>query len=140
MSEDDNLSRTHFTLYDFNSVLPVLDWSNPQYVSGSNHKRQTYAYDTYGNIKTITTIVDGLVTNTQTLAPSPSTNRLTNAGTTYDESGNLTAWPTWSYTYDGLDMMLTHNNGRPATPGLAFKAAGSTESVTPRRHTGIFGS
>jgi RHS repeat-associated protein len=82
-----------------------------EYVSGSNHKRQTYAYDTYGNLKTITTIVDGLVTNTQTLAPSPSTNRLTNAGTTYDESGNLTAWPTWSYTHDGLDMMLTHNNG-----------------------------
>jgi RHS repeat-associated protein len=88
-----------------------------EYVSSLNHKRQTYAYDTYGNMKTITTIVDGSTSNTQTLSPSASTNRLFNTGTAYDESGNMTAFGgesgtvIWSYTYDGLDMMQSHNNG-----------------------------
>jgi YD repeat-containing protein len=65
--------------YRYDHVSRLME-GTAQYVSGSNHKRQTYTYDTYGNMKTITTIENGSTAYTETLVPGASTNRLMNLG------------------------------------------------------------
>ena len=44
------------------------------------------------------------------MSPSTTTNRLTTSAT-YDDSGNQTAWGSWLYGFDGLNMMQSNNNG-----------------------------
>ena len=70
-------------------------------LSGST---QSYSYDNYGNLQTITT--DMSLLNTPT---SSSTNRLT-AGT-YDAAGNLTAWSGNTYEYDAFNQLARYHAG-----------------------------
>ncbi len=110
-----NIKGIGSNFYYYDLVSRVVD-GTAEYTSGSIHKRQTYGYDPYGNMKTIGTIVNGAAPTTLTLLPSSTTNRLTNSGTTYDDSGNMTAWgtsgtPIWLYGFDGLNMMQSNNNG-----------------------------
>jgi RHS repeat-associated protein len=65
---------------------------------------QSYSYDNYGNLQSITT--DMSVQNTPT---SSSTNRLT-AGT-YDAAGNLTAWSGNTYEYDAFNQLARYHSG-----------------------------
>lgn len=65
---------------------------------------QSYTYDNYGNVLSVTT--DGVLLNTPT---SSSTNRLT-AGT-YDSGGNLTSWNGNSYQYDAFNQMVRFTSG-----------------------------
>jgi len=65
---------------------------------------QSYTYDNYGNVQSVTT--DGILVNTPT---SSATNRLT-AGT-YDAGGNLTSWNGNNYQYDALNQMVRFTSG-----------------------------
>lgn len=65
---------------------------------------QTTSFDAYGNITSMTT-----AGQTRTLTTNVSTNRLSGAGMSYDEAGNLTTAAVdgfnFEYTYDGLNAM-----------------------------------
>jgi len=88
----DRLSRlTGATLYDGPSATGTA-------------RTQTYGYDVYGNLTSMTT--DGSLLN---LPASVATNRLT-AGT-YDSAGNLTNWSGNTYKYDSLSMMSGYVSG-----------------------------
>jgi RHS repeat-associated protein len=65
---------------------------------------QSYGYDNYGNLQSITT--DMSVLNTPT---SASTNRLT-AGT-YDNAGNLKTWSGNTYEYDAFNQLAHYTSG-----------------------------
>ena len=75
---------------------------------GGNQKEQDYAYDTYGNIKQITTIAG--TTQTRLTPTDWSTNRLTGTAV-YDAAGNLKAWNGAAYEYDKLNKMWHLVNG-----------------------------
>jgi YD repeat-containing protein len=70
--------------------------------------KQSYTYDNFGNLTSITTAGTGLTT----MGVNTSSNRLTavtaaGASTTtgYDQAGNMTRYGTASYTYDALNML-----------------------------------
>ncbi|HET9225497.1 MAG TPA: RHS repeat-associated core domain-containing protein [Thermoanaerobaculia bacterium] len=65
---------------------------------------QSYTYDNYGNIQSVTT--DGVLLNTPT---SAGTNRLTAGG--YDASGNLTSWNGAGYQYDAFNLLSRFTSG-----------------------------
>ncbi len=65
---------------------------------------QSYTYDNYGNLLTITT--GASTVNTPT---SASTNRLT--GGVYDGAGNLTSWNGNAYQYDAFNQMARYTSG-----------------------------
>ena len=104
-----NIKAIGSNFYYYDLVSRVVD-GTAEYTSGSIHKRQTYGYDLYGNMNRITTVVNGAQTENFLMIPSTATNRLT-TGATYDDSGNQTAWGSWLYTFDGLNMMQSNNNG-----------------------------
>jgi RHS repeat-associated protein len=73
---------------------------------GGNLKQQSYAFDAFGNLTSITT--NGLLRNTPT---SATTNRLTGA-VSYDASGNLTSWNgAATYEYDAFNQMIHMTSG-----------------------------
>jgi RHS repeat-associated protein len=59
---------------------------------------QSYTYDAYANLTSITT--DDAYWTIAVLTPS---NRI--SGAIYDSSGNMTSWGSYSYTYDQLNQM-----------------------------------
>jgi RHS repeat-associated protein len=65
---------------------------------------QSYTYDNYGNIQSITTA--GSLLNTPT---SSATNRLTAGG--YDGAGNLTSWSGNIYQYDAFSQLVRYQSG-----------------------------
>jgi RHS repeat-associated protein len=65
---------------------------------------QSYSFDAYGNIQSITT--DGSVLSTGT---SSVTNRLNSAA--YDAAGNLTSWSGNTYEYDPFDNLAHYRSG-----------------------------
>ncbi len=72
---------------------------------GGTLKQQSYAFDSYGNITSITT--NGSPRNTPT---STSTNRL--MGTVgYDSAGNATGWNGAAYQYDRFNQMTRMVSG-----------------------------
>jgi RHS repeat-associated protein len=77
-----------------------------------NGANQSYTYDGFGNILSITTKPVGTTTETTRLTPtSAATNRLTGAGTTYDGRGNLTSWNGAAYRWGALDKMWRMTSG-----------------------------
>lgn len=83
--------------YVYDTLSRVLQGNLP----GSS---QSYTYDNYGNLQTITTA--GSLVNTPT---SSSTNRLTAGG--YDAAGNLTSWSGNTYEYDAFNQMTRYHSG-----------------------------
>jgi YD repeat-containing protein len=77
-----------------------------------NSATQSYTYDGFGNIQSITTKPVGTTTETTRLTPtSAATNRLMGAGTTYDGRGNLASWNGAAYRWGALDMMWRMTSG-----------------------------
>jgi RHS repeat-associated protein len=74
---------------------------------------QSFAYDRFGNLLSVTTEREGQSPVTRTIGTSGSTNRLTVAA--YDLSGNVTSWSGRSYSYDPFNMVWqtkpTNGNG-----------------------------
>lgn len=77
--------------------------------SGGGH-HQSYTYDNYGNILTVTT--DGNTSTQLKLGVDPATNRISrttsayNVWGQYDAAGRMTSYQnTQTFTYDGLDMI-----------------------------------
>ena len=86
-------------------------------VSGTAAKgtrKQTYAYDAFGNLTEMQTVVGGVTTNTRTLDVDPQTNRIRSSGggnvvATYDVAGNETSVNSGPLRkYDPLNVMVTN--------------------------------
>jgi len=84
--------------YRYDPVSRILEGS---IVGGDG---QSYTYDVYGNLRTITTRRDG-VPQTVALGVDRSTNRL--SASAYDAAGNLLSRGGFAYSYDALSMMQT---------------------------------
>ena len=95
-----NITRTGNDRYLHDKVSRLVSGTVKQF----GNTTQSYAYDTYGSLQSITT--DGVVRATPT---SPSTNRLT--GATYDASGNVIQEGTSSYGYDAFNLMVDSTIG-----------------------------
>lgn len=97
-------------LYDKVSRLTSGDARLPSF-GGGTASNQAYAFDSFGNISSITTTIGGSMTTVNT-PTSSLTNRLNGANVTYDEAGNLTnsggASPPDGtvYQYDLLNRMI----------------------------------
>ncbi|MEP7009932.1 MAG: RHS repeat-associated core domain-containing protein [Acidobacteriota bacterium] len=78
----------------------------PTAQGGGVAQAQTYSFDNYGNINSVTT--NGVVRTTTT---SASTNRLAAGVPSYSLSGSLTAWSGNSYEYDAFDQMTRMVSG-----------------------------
>ncbi|HSL82590.1 MAG TPA: hypothetical protein VLF66_07415, partial [Thermoanaerobaculia bacterium] len=80
---------------------------------GSQEASQSYAFDRFGNLLTITTEREGQSPVTRTIGTSSATNRLSLAS--YDLSGNVTAWAGRQYRWDAFNMLTqekpTSGNG-----------------------------
>lgn len=70
---------------------------------GTRTKSQTYSYDLFGNLGSITTSVDGGIAVPRTFGIDATTNRLTVAS--YDTSGNVTSWAGNGFGYDPFNML-----------------------------------
>jgi RHS repeat-associated protein len=74
---------------------------------------QSYTYDRFGNLLSVTTEREGESDVTRTIGTSSTTNRLSVAS--YDLSGNVTAWAGRDYRYDPFNMLWqtkpTNGNG-----------------------------
>jgi RHS repeat-associated protein len=74
---------------------------------------QSFTYDRFGNLLSLTTEREGESPETRTLGTDASTNRLTVAA--YDLSGNVTSWSGREYRYDPFNMVWqtkpTNGNG-----------------------------
>jgi RHS repeat-associated protein len=74
---------------------------------------QSYTFDRFGNLLTVTTEREGESPETRTIGTSSTTNRLSVAS--YDLSGNVTAWAGRDYRYDPFNMLWqtkpTNGNG-----------------------------
>ena len=64
---------------------------------------QSYTFDRFGNLLTVTTEREGETPVTRTIGTSGSTNRLSVAS--YDLSGNVTAWAGREYRHDPFNML-----------------------------------
>jgi RHS repeat-associated protein len=64
---------------------------------------QSYTYDKFGNLLSVTTEREGESDVTRTIGTSSTTNRLSVAS--YDLSGNVTAWAGRDYRYDPFNML-----------------------------------
>jgi RHS repeat-associated protein len=64
---------------------------------------QTYTYDRFGNLLTMTTELEGQNPVTRTLTTNSATNRLSVA--TYDSSGNVMSWAGRQYRWDPFNML-----------------------------------
>jgi RHS repeat-associated protein len=94
-------SRTQTFTYD---NLNRVATGQSQATSGGNCWGQSFGYDRYANLTTITVTkcsapMLSLSINTQ--------NRITNSGFNYDAAGNMTADGTYSYTWNGENRLST---------------------------------
>jgi RHS repeat-associated protein len=71
---------------------------------------QTYSFDDYGNLQSITTQIGTATPVTRATPTSAATNRLTGS-VAYDAAGNLTSWNSATYVYDSLDQMVQMTSG-----------------------------
>lgn len=82
----------------------------------------TYTYDSRGNRLTATTT--GASTSSQSFTVNAA-NQITSPGYTFDGTGNMTADPAGTYTYNGAQQMTTVTQGGTA---YAYTYAGATQN------------
>jgi RHS repeat-associated protein len=106
-----NLKRAGDNTYVYDAVNRLREGTSEW--AGWQGKKQTYAYDPYGNITQMTTIVNGAIAATRTMAVDAATNRIVNGGNvvaTYDEAGNQTGHNgTQTYGFDPFNMMRSQS-------------------------------
>jgi RHS repeat-associated protein len=76
----------------------------PDPLGGGTQQKQTYAYDNYGNVNSITAQIGTTTATTRNTPTSASTNRLT--GAVYDAAGNMTSWNGATYEYDAFNQLV----------------------------------
>ncbi len=85
---------------------------------------RSYAHDPWGNITNLAGVTQNYATNT---SGAPATNRVigdsTGAAFGYDQAGNMTSAPGWSYAYDGANR-LNQASGPSGTSTYAFDGDG----------------
>ena len=94
--------------YRYDGVSRVLEGTVVD-ANGGTHDSQSYTFDTYGNIRSITTRVGNAAPQTVQLGVDRTTNRL--SASLYDAAGNLTSRGGFAYGYDALSMMQTMAGG-----------------------------
>lgn len=98
-----SIGTASFTYDKVNRLVTANLFDGP--TGGGNLKQQSYAFDAFGNITSITT--NGVLINTPT---STGTNRLTGS-VTYDAAGNLTGRNGAIYQYDRFNQMKRMASG-----------------------------
>ena len=108
-----NIWKTGPSWYEYDPLSRLKTGSvSPVPVGTGTQQKQTYAFDDYGNLQSITTQIGAGTPSIRNTPTSASTNRLTGSGTViYDAAGNLTYWNGALYTYDVLDQMVHMTNG-----------------------------
>ncbi len=108
-----NVKRTGNSAYIYDSVSRLTSGTlYPGPHDNGSPKTQSYTYDAFGNIQSVTT--NGATVNTPT---SSSLNRLSGVAS-YDTAGSLTYWNGQSYEYDALGQMKRFCSSTPC-PGAA---------------------
>ena len=114
-----NVRKMGWNYYVYDHFNRVIEGS-ADYVSPSNGKVQRYTYDAFGNMLSMTTLVNGATTNTRTMSAVASTNRLCSGAMCssgnlglidYDDGGNLKHVNGRTYTFDSFNMMATLPDG-----------------------------
>jgi RHS repeat-associated protein len=82
----------------------------PDPLGTGTQRKQSYTFDNYGNLQSITTQVGTGSASTRNTPASASTNRLTGA-VAYDAAGNLTSWNGAVYEYDAFNQMKRMASG-----------------------------
>jgi RHS repeat-associated protein len=82
----------------------------PSPLGTGTQQKQTYSFDDYGNLQSITTQLGAATPVIRATTASTSTNRLTGA-VAYDSAGNLTSWNGAAYEYDAFDQMRHMTSG-----------------------------
>lgn len=114
-----NVKNMGWNYYVYDQFGRVVEGS-ADYVSPANGKVQRYTYDAFGNMLSMTTLVDGATTNTRTMGAVAATNRLCSGAMCssgnlglidYDDGGNLKYVNGRTYTFDSFNMMATLSDG-----------------------------
>jgi YD repeat-containing protein len=93
---------------------------------------QSFGYDGFGNLLSQTVTKGSAPTLSVTV--NPATNRITNAGMSYDANGNLTAMPGLTMTYDTDNRMLSNSSG----DSYLYDAAGQRVKKTNGGITALY--
>ncbi len=76
--------------------------------SNTTQRGQTYNFDAFGNINNFQAVL--AESSGYTTPTDPATNRLSGAGVTYDEQGNLKTWNGNIYKFDALNNLISYTN------------------------------
>ncbi|MBV9494265.1 MAG: hypothetical protein JOZ54_08460, partial [Acidobacteria bacterium] len=107
--------------YDTLSRLTSAKVQSPNQV---DYQTQTFTYDVYGNLATMTKVE---AQQTTTLSPSDTTNRL--PGMTYDSAGNVTDWSDQHYKYDAVGMMNAVHVSTSTSPKMIYAYTADDERL-----------
>jgi|GEM_PF-2345810 len=99
---NDGMSSGRSATYGYDALARLTSFSTAGSVSYPQ-KTMSWTYDRYGN--RLTEVTNG---STQTVNPSPTTNRL---NLTYDANGNLTNDGTYGLTWDAENRMVSYAGG-----------------------------
>lgn len=88
---------------------------------GTGANTYTYTYDSRGN--RLTAVVTGATPSSQTFTANAA-NQISTAGYTFDGTGNMTADPSGSYTYNGAEQMTKVTQGANV---FDYKYAGTSQ-------------
>ncbi|MBK8316723.1 MAG: hypothetical protein IPL01_23005 [Acidobacteria bacterium] len=118
----DNYDAAYTTQYyydDYNRLTgayagPIPNWT----------WSRSYAHDPWGNITNLAGVTQNYATNT---SGAPATNRVigdsTGAAFGYDQAGNMTSAPGWSYACDGANRLIRLQD-LPAQAPMLLTATG----------------
>ena len=100
-----NVWKTGTSWYEYDALSRIKTGTVfPDPLGTGTQQKQTYSFDNYGNLQSITTQAGANPATTRNTPASSSTNRLTGA-VSYDAAGNLTSWNGALYEYDAFDQM-----------------------------------
>jgi RHS repeat-associated protein len=100
-----NIWKMGTSWYEYDSLSRVKTGTIfPDPLGTGTQQKQSYTFDNYGNLGSITTQIGANPATTRSAPASVATNRLTGA-VIYDSAGNLTSWNGATYEYDAFDQM-----------------------------------
>jgi RHS repeat-associated protein len=106
-----NIWKTGNAWYEYDALSRLKTGAVfPNPLGTGTQQKQTYSFDDYGNLQSITTQLGAGAPATRGTPASTVTNRLTGA-VAYDSAGNLTSWNGATYEYDAFDQMRHMTSG-----------------------------
>ncbi|MFL6193889.1 MAG: RHS repeat-associated core domain-containing protein, partial [Thermoanaerobaculia bacterium] len=106
-----NIWKAGTSWYEYDSLSRVKTGVVfPDPLGTGTQQKQTFSYDNYGNLQSITTQIGANPATTRSTPTSATTNRLTGT-VTYDSAGSVTSWNGALYEYDAFSLMRRMNSG-----------------------------